>query len=58
MRGLGARIETITLPVPYLRLAEIVGKIIAAEGYTLHRNWIDRDDLPFVDAWVIERRPA
>jgi aspartyl-tRNA(Asn)/glutamyl-tRNA(Gln) amidotransferase subunit A len=47
MRGLGARIETITLPAPYLRLAEIVGKIIAAEGYTLHRNWIDRDDLPF-----------
>ncbi len=47
MRGLGARIETLALPAPYTRLAEIVGKIIAAEGYALHREWIDRDDLPF-----------
>ena len=47
MRGLGARIETLALPAPYTRLAEIVGKIIAAEGYALHRDWIDRDDLPF-----------
>ena len=47
MRGLGARIETLALPAPYQRLAEVVGKIIAAEGYALHRDWIDRDDLPF-----------
>ena len=47
MRGLGARIETLALPLAYKRLAEIVGKIIAAEGYSLHREWIDRDDLPF-----------
>jgi len=47
MRGLGARIETLALPLAYKRLAEIVGKIIAAEGYALHREWIDRDDLPF-----------
>jgi aspartyl-tRNA(Asn)/glutamyl-tRNA(Gln) amidotransferase subunit A len=47
MRGLGARIDTVTPPLAYKRMAEIVGKIIAAEGYTLHRGWIDRDDLPF-----------
>jgi aspartyl-tRNA(Asn)/glutamyl-tRNA(Gln) amidotransferase subunit A len=47
LRDLGARIETIQLPHAYLRLAEIVGKIISAEGYALHREWIDRDDLPF-----------
>ena len=47
MRGLGARIDTLTLPVSYKRLAELTGKIIAAEAYELHREWIDRDDLPF-----------
>jgi aspartyl-tRNA(Asn)/glutamyl-tRNA(Gln) amidotransferase subunit A len=47
LRGLGARIDTLKLPLSYKRLAEIVGKIIAAEGYALHRDWIDRDDLPF-----------
>lgn len=47
LRGLGARIDTITLPTGYKRMADLVGKIIAAEGYTLHRDWIDRDDLPF-----------
>lgn len=47
MRGLGARIETLTLPVPYRRLADVTGKIIAVEGYELHREWIDRDDAPF-----------
>ncbi len=47
MRGLGARIETLTLPVPYRRLADLTGKLIAAEGYELHREWIDRDDAPF-----------
>ena len=47
MRGLGARIDTLALPVSYKRLAELTGKIIAAEGYALNRAWIDRDDLPF-----------
>ena len=47
MRGLGARIDTLTPPVAYQRLAELTGKIIAAEAYALHRAWIDRDDLPF-----------
>ena len=35
------------LPLAYQRLADLIGKIIAAEGYALHRAWIDRDDLPF-----------
>jgi len=47
MRDLGAHIHTLALPLAYKRMAEIVGKIIAAEGYALHRGWIDRDDLPF-----------
>ena len=38
----------------YRRLADLTGKIIAAEGYELHRQWIDRDDLPF-DADVRDR---
>jgi aspartyl-tRNA(Asn)/glutamyl-tRNA(Gln) amidotransferase subunit A len=47
LRDLGARVETIKLPLEYRRMAELVGKIIAAEGYALHHDWIDRDDLPF-----------
>jgi aspartyl-tRNA(Asn)/glutamyl-tRNA(Gln) amidotransferase subunit A len=47
LRGLGARIDGLKLPVRYGPLADLTGKIIAAEGYELHRGWIDRDDLPF-----------
>ena len=47
MRGLGAHIDTLVLPASYKRLADLTGKIIAAEGYALHRAWIERDDLPF-----------
>lgn len=47
MRELGARIDTLRLPISYKRLADLTGKLIAAEGYELHRDWIDRDDLPF-----------
>ena len=47
LRGLGARIDTLRLSRPYSDLADLTGKIIAAEGYALHREWIDRDDLPF-----------
>jgi aspartyl-tRNA(Asn)/glutamyl-tRNA(Gln) amidotransferase subunit A len=46
-RNLGARIDRLKLPAAYGPLADLTGKIIAAEGYELHRNWIDRDDLPF-----------
>jgi len=46
-RGLGARIDTVTLPTGYVSLADAAGKLIAAEGYELHRQWISRDDLPF-----------
>jgi aspartyl-tRNA(Asn)/glutamyl-tRNA(Gln) amidotransferase subunit A len=46
-RNLGARIDNLKLPIAYGPLADLTGKIIAAEGYELHRNWIDRDDLPF-----------
>jgi len=54
LRGLGARIDTLKLPVSFDSMAVIVGKIIAAEGYALHREWIDRTDLPF-DADVADR---
>ena len=47
LRGLGVRIDTLRLPVALASLAERTGKIIAAEGYALLRDWIDRDDLPF-----------
>lgn len=47
LRALGARIDTLRLPVSFASLAELTGKIIAAEGHALHRNWIHRDDLPF-----------
>jgi aspartyl-tRNA(Asn)/glutamyl-tRNA(Gln) amidotransferase subunit A len=46
-RGLGVRIDDLKLPAAYGPLADLTGKIIAAEGYELHRDWIDRDDLPF-----------
>jgi aspartyl-tRNA(Asn)/glutamyl-tRNA(Gln) amidotransferase subunit A len=54
MRELGARIDILRLPIPYRRLADLTGKLIAAEAYELHRDWIDRDDLPF-DADVRDR---
>jgi aspartyl-tRNA(Asn)/glutamyl-tRNA(Gln) amidotransferase subunit A len=43
----GARIDVLRLPATCTTLADLTGKIIAAEGYELHRDWIDRDDLPF-----------
>jgi aspartyl-tRNA(Asn)/glutamyl-tRNA(Gln) amidotransferase subunit A len=46
-RAQGAHIDVLRLPVTYADLADLTGKIIAAEGYELHRNWIERDDLPF-----------
>jgi aspartyl-tRNA(Asn)/glutamyl-tRNA(Gln) amidotransferase subunit A len=54
LRGLGARVETLALPLAYRKLADQTGKLIAAEGYELHREWIDRDDLPF-DVHVRDR---
>jgi aspartyl-tRNA(Asn)/glutamyl-tRNA(Gln) amidotransferase subunit A len=47
LRGLGVRIDTLRLPASYLSLADLTGRIIAAEGYALHREWIERDDAPF-----------
>ena len=47
LRELGVRIDTLALPLAMPALADLTGRIIAAEGYALHRGWIDRDDLPF-----------
>ena len=47
LRGLGIRVDTLALPLAFSPLADLTGRIIAAEGYTLNREWIDRDDLPF-----------
>jgi aspartyl-tRNA(Asn)/glutamyl-tRNA(Gln) amidotransferase subunit A len=47
LRGLGVRIDALRLPPVCASAPGLAGKIIAAEGYALHRNWIDRDDLPF-----------
>jgi aspartyl-tRNA(Asn)/glutamyl-tRNA(Gln) amidotransferase subunit A len=46
-RSLGARIDTLELPVGYAGLADLTGRFIAAEGYELHRAYIERDNLPF-----------
>jgi len=46
-RDLGARIDTLPLPVGYTALADRTGRFIAAEGFALHRAYIERDDLPF-----------
>jgi len=56
-RAQGARIDVLVLPAAYSALADMTGKIIAAEGYELHRGWIDRDDLPF-DSDVRDRLRA
>jgi aspartyl-tRNA(Asn)/glutamyl-tRNA(Gln) amidotransferase subunit A len=47
LRAQAARIDILHLPVGYAKLADVAGKLIAAEGYHVHRDWIDRDDLPF-----------
>jgi aspartyl-tRNA(Asn)/glutamyl-tRNA(Gln) amidotransferase subunit A len=47
LRDLGVRIDTLALPLGMPALADLTGRIIAAEGYALNRAWIDRDDLPF-----------
>jgi aspartyl-tRNA(Asn)/glutamyl-tRNA(Gln) amidotransferase subunit A len=47
LRSLGARIETLALPVPFAELAARTGDIIAAEAYARHRDDIERDDLVF-----------
>jgi aspartyl-tRNA(Asn)/glutamyl-tRNA(Gln) amidotransferase subunit A len=46
-RGLSVRIDTLRLPAAFGSLADLTGRIIAAEGHALHRDWIHRDDLPF-----------
>lgn len=57
LRALGAEIVEVSFPVSYLSLAEVTGRLIAAEGYALTREWIDRDDLPF-DTAVRDRLRA
>jgi aspartyl-tRNA(Asn)/glutamyl-tRNA(Gln) amidotransferase subunit A len=61
-RAQGARIDVLRLPVTYAALADVTGRFIAAEGYQLHRDWIDRDDLPFDpdvrDRFRVARRMA
>jgi aspartyl-tRNA(Asn)/glutamyl-tRNA(Gln) amidotransferase subunit A len=44
---LGARIDTIELPLTWAELAVRTGDLIAAEGYAQHRSYIERADLPF-----------
>jgi aspartyl-tRNA(Asn)/glutamyl-tRNA(Gln) amidotransferase subunit A len=44
---LGATIATIDLPRSWAELSALTGEIIAIEGYTQHRAYIERSDLPF-----------
>lgn len=47
LRNLGARIEPIAPPSSLLEVALDGGKILAAEGYAAHRDWIADETLPF-----------
>jgi aspartyl-tRNA(Asn)/glutamyl-tRNA(Gln) amidotransferase subunit A len=44
---LGARIDTIELPLTWAEFAARTGDLIVAEGYAQHRDYIERTDLPF-----------
>jgi aspartyl-tRNA(Asn)/glutamyl-tRNA(Gln) amidotransferase subunit A len=44
---LGATVATIDLPRSWAELSALTAEIIAIEGYTRHRAYIERSDLPF-----------
>ena len=47
LRALGARVETVELPVDFGALAQHLGIIISAEAYREHGDYIDDPELPF-----------
>ncbi len=48
LAGLGARVEPVRLQgMSFLNLQRQVSVILSAEGYQVHRGWIERKDAPF-----------
>jgi aspartyl-tRNA(Asn)/glutamyl-tRNA(Gln) amidotransferase subunit A len=47
LEKLGATITTTDLPRSWTEFSALTGEIIAIEGYTRHRAYIERSDLPF-----------
>ena len=43
----GARLAEVRLPDSFPNYLEQTGLIIAAEGYSVHRDWIEDDSIPF-----------
>ena len=54
LRTLGAEIEEVRVPVDFEDVMTRSGRIIAAEAYALHRDYIENPELEF-DPWVKRR---
>jgi aspartyl-tRNA(Asn)/glutamyl-tRNA(Gln) amidotransferase subunit A len=50
LRGLGARLINVTLPLKFSDFAALTGQLIGAEGYSILGDIVDRLDLPVDDA--------
>jgi len=47
LAGLGATLAAVELPDSFPACLEQTGRIIAAEGYAVHRDWIEDESRPF-----------
>jgi aspartyl-tRNA(Asn)/glutamyl-tRNA(Gln) amidotransferase subunit A len=47
LEGQGAQLAEVRLPASFPNYLEQTGQIIASEGYSVHRDWIDDDAIPF-----------
>ncbi|MEP6942016.1 MAG: amidase [Betaproteobacteria bacterium] len=54
LRALGAEVEEVRVPVDFEDVMTRSGRIIAAEAYALHRDYIEDPELEF-DPWVRRR---
>ena len=50
LRGLGAQLFNVTLPLKFSDFAALTGQLIGAEGYSILGDIVDRLDLPVDDA--------
>ena len=54
LRGLGATVDEVRVPLDFDDLMQRNGRIIAAEAYALHRDYIEDESLE-IDPWVRRR---
>jgi len=54
LRGLGATVEEVRVPLDFDDVMQRNGRIIAAEAYALHRDYIEDESLE-IDPWVRRR---